>query len=414
VLDTVEFVWAPRLSANALPDQLSAVLASTKALYLVVGLPDCRFADGAIERAAATAAANAEVGAWEFCVKPIAAAKPYHPLSFAIAGLSGPAVLINVAAWRSCRARTASWETLSRDLLAGGFSLRYLPHCAVWCEWSPLAPPAKWERLLARVLRKIIVTAGYGGFSHDLEFRATAGFRYPPAPPDRPLVSLIMRTHAGRRTGLVEALRCVRQQTYEAFELVLIEDGSEEAAPLAADDERIVYRSVTKRGRTAAGNAGLALARGRYIGFFDDDDLLWPDHIEVLVGMLALTGRRAAYAYAIESAIGRNSAGEIRHRLVGEDFTRDNMRLYNRVPIQAVLFERSLYEEVGGFDESLEYLEDWDLWLRYLSATEFACAPKITSLYRVPGDRAAQMRRAMDHQRADIVLRAKHALPDRA
>jgi hypothetical protein len=60
----------------------------------------------------------------------------------------------------------------------------------------------------------------------------------------------------------------------------------------------------------------------------------------------------------------------------------------NYLPIQSVLFHRSLYDENGGFDESLDYLEDWDLWIRYAVTTKFIFIPNITSKYRVPIERS--------------------------
>jgi hypothetical protein len=56
----------------------------------------------------------------------------------------------------------------------------------------------------------------------------------------------------------------------------------------------------------------------------------------------------------------------------------------NLFPIQSVLFERRLYEERGGFDITLEYLEDWNLWLRYGHKNTFKFVAKTTSIYRVP------------------------------
>ncbi len=52
-------------------------------------------------------------------------------------------------------------------------------------------------------------------------------------------------------------------------------------------------------------------------------------------------------------------------------FNLEHLRWSNFMPVNCVLFERSLFEEFGGFDEDLDVLEDWDLWLRYAAATPF-------------------------------------------
>ena len=62
------------------------------------------------------------------------------------------------------------------------------------------------------------------------------------------------------------------------------------------------------------------------------------------------------------------------------------------MPIQSVLFQRQLYLDNGGFDLSLENLEDWNLWVRYSLRHDFLLIPKVTSMYRVPNnvDKALQ------------------------
>lgn len=48
------------------------------------------------------------------------------------------------------------------------------------------------------------------------------------------------------------------------------------------------------------------------------------------------------------------------------------------------MFEKSLFEQYGGFRENVDYLEDWDLWVRYAAHTNFKMVNEITSMYRVP------------------------------
>ena len=56
------------------------------------------------------------------------------------------------------------------------------------------------------------------------------------------------------------------------------------------------------------------------------------------------------------------------------------------MPIQCVLFHRSLYEKWGGLEEDMEQLEDWNLWTRYTLEHDFVFVEKCTSKYRVPAD----------------------------
>ena len=56
----------------------------------------------------------------------------------------------------------------------------------------------------------------------------------------------------------------------------------------------------------------------------------------------------------------------------------------NFIPIQAIIFKKTLFDKYGGFRESFSQLEDWNLWVRYAQLGPFAFTPKVTSFYRTP------------------------------
>ena len=74
-----------------------------------------------------------------------------------------------------------------------------------------------------------------------------------------------------------------------------------------------------------------------------------------------------------------------------------------------MLFRRELYSLHGGFDESLDALEDWDLWIRYSSSGSFATVPKTTSGYRVPADPETAVTRQTHLDDAYAKVYSKHA-----
>jgi len=80
---------------------------------------------------------------------------------------------------------------------------------------------------------------------------------------------------------------------------------------------------------------------------------------------------------------------------------------HNYLPIQAVLFHRSLYARHGGFAEDMDQLEDWNLWTRYTLEDEFVLVEKTTSKYRVPADTrdAAGRQALLDRAYADARAR---------
>ena len=206
------------------------------------------------------------------------------------------------------------------------------------------------------------------------------------------LVSILVRT-CNRPHILKETLESIRKQKYPCIEVIVVEDGENTAEQMLKEefsDLNFKYKCTGERkGRTVAGNLALSMSSGRYLNFLDDDDLIFPNHIEQLAAALENSEKKAAYSVAYESVVKydekekkyRECKRRVRFR---QPFNRVFLTFNNYIPIQSILFERSLYEELGGFDEKLDLLEDWDLWVRYSTRTDFLFVDEITSLYRVP------------------------------
>ncbi|MGE0096077.1 MAG: glycosyltransferase [Alphaproteobacteria bacterium] len=232
-----------------------------------------------------------------------------------------------------------------------------------------------------------------------------------------PRVSIVVRTDGRRPAYLAEAIASVGTQTYAGIELIVVEDGcagvTRSALGSMAYPREIRVIPIPKSGRSVAGNVGLASSRGDLVGFLDDDDWLMPRHVEVLSHAHADGEFGATYAWAWESATfdlesGRLPIRERRRTLVKPGpLTPSTLLVRNRAPIQAVLFRRRLYEQHGGFDEDLEYLEDWDLWLRYVATSRFMEVPEATSVYRIPAERKELQRRATAHALAFANVRRR-------
>ncbi len=233
----------------------------------------------------------------------------------------------------------------------------------------------------------------------------------------RPRVSILIRT-VDRPGCLREALASCANQTYPNLEVVVIEDGPERSRALV-DEFRgqldIRYRATGKRtGRAHAGNLALAEASGEWLNFLDDDDVLFADHVEVLVDTVLRANVAGAYALAWEThtaTAGDGARGEevmhvTRHR---HRFDRITLWHHNFLPIQAVLFHRRLYERYGGFAEDMDQLEDWNLWTRYTLADAFVLVEKTTSKYRVPAEASAAAGRQalLDRAYADALERQR-------
>ena len=218
-------------------------------------------------------------------------------------------------------------------------------------------------------------------------------------PADPPLVTIVIRTYRGRERLLRQAVASAMQQTYPNVEIVVAEDGGafarETVEALAAlGPVPIRHLALPKLGRSAAGNAGMENARGVYLNFLDDDDLLMCDHVETLIAALGEDPKAsAAYglAWMVETVMaeGLDAYTEVLHSIppvFQQHYHYEVLEDHNFIPIQACLFERRLFEERGGFDEALDALEDWNLWLRYGWNETFVYVPKMTSMFRIPAD----------------------------
>ncbi len=224
--------------------------------------------------------------------------------------------------------------------------------------------------------------------------RAEAPRGGPRLPPQDPAVSLIIPTF-GRPALLGRALASVAAQTYSDLEVIVVNDaGSDPAGMVAAWQGAIggggrttLVHHDRNRGLAAARNTGLRLARGRWVGFLDDDDCLLPNHFSALLPSLRL-GARVAFADArsVWEAPAQPLPVTTQQGLYHQfDFDRRRFLTENYIPVQAVLCERALLFEAGPFDERLPVLEDWDLWIRVFARAAPVHVARVTSEVRRSG-----------------------------
>lgn len=258
----------------------------------------------------------------------------------------------------------------------------------------------------------------FAGWGYELR-RDGAFHRFLPQseqPEILPLVSVLVRTH--KRGGFLrQALTTVALQTHRPIEVVVVEDGSEEGRAVCEEFagrlEIAYYQLIPAAGRSVAGNLALSKARGEWLCFLDDDDVFFADHLEVLLQAVREHKLKGAYALAWRTMTRIQDASVPTYdeiswdRMPDEPFSRVAMWHHNYMPIQSVLFHRSLYDTYGGFEEDMEQLEDWNLWTRYTMRDDFVQLRKTTSKYRVPADSAnnAQRQGKLDEAYRDAVAR---------
>lgn len=176
--------------------------------------------------------------------------------------------------------------------------------------------------------------------------------------------SIIMPTF-NRAFIISDAIDSALNQTYQDFELIIVDDGSDDnteqliAEKYAAEltEGKIVYKRIPNSGVCRARNVGLSIAKNEWIAFLDSDNKLLPDFLETFRDAI-YKNPRAKFFYA-----------KIQHRgsghLCGESFCYEKLAGENYIDLGAVVFNKKLYIKLGGFDEDLTRLVDWDLILTY-------------------------------------------------
>ncbi|MEM7378923.1 MAG: glycosyltransferase family 2 protein [Pseudomonadota bacterium] len=234
----------------------------------------------------------------------------------------------------------------------------------------------------------------------------------------QPLVSILIRT-CNRPHLLREALLTATRQTYPNVEVVVVEDGegrSSELIDAEFGDHNVRYiRLGTQQGRSVAGNRALQESRGEWCCFLDDDDGLYLDHVESLLQVALAREVDAAYGWAWEVPTQFHSLDPLRYdelpvsTVHKSHFDYRRLLTSNFLPIQSVLFKRTLFEQKGGFAEDMDQLEDWNLWVRYATGSAFVHVDKTTSRYRVPAEQRHSVERQARLDAAYEDAKARHA-----
>ncbi|NJN45511.1 MAG: glycosyltransferase [Candidatus Competibacteraceae bacterium] len=204
-----------------------------------------------------------------------------------------------------------------------------------------------------------------------------------------PLVSVIVRTK-DRPQLLQEALSSLLTQTYPSLEVVVVNDGGQDVSTAIEHFNqylKITYRThATSRGAAAAANTGLAVANGKYINFLDDDDLLYPEHLEKLALFLETTGEKVAYSDCEKGEYRWDGTDFVlakeKKLFRGIEFDRDRLHCDNYLASMSVLFTRELWDQIGPLDECSTVSEDKELWRRLADQAMFHRLPGITAEYR--------------------------------
>lgn len=209
-----------------------------------------------------------------------------------------------------------------------------------------------------------------------------------------PLISVIIPVYNGEKT-IEETIASLLQQTYSNWELIVIDDGSSDRTPILIQDILAQHPQIQgslvsypQTGACASRNRGAALAQGKFLAFLDADDVWTADKLELQLEALQNSpGAKVAYSWTDYIDItgkflypGGHAThqGNVYEYLLLSNFLENGSN---------ALICRDAFRNVGGFDESVTGVDEWDLFIRMAQQSEFSCEfvviPQVQVFYRL-------------------------------
>ena len=199
-----------------------------------------------------------------------------------------------------------------------------------------------------------------------------------------PIVSVIVPTY-NRPILLRRALESIVKQTFRNFEVIIVNDGGPDVNDVVLEfkEKFSIYLETQeiRQGAGAARNIGLRRSHGKYVAYLDDDDIYYPEHLDVLYQCLERENGVFAYsdAYRVWSRFEGSECIQFeRDRPYSINFSRFEILRHNITPTLCIMHTRKILDSTGIFDETLKSHEDWDLWIRISRWCELQHIPQTT------------------------------------
>ena len=212
---------------------------------------------------------------------------------------------------------------------------------------------------------------------------------------ENPLISIMMPACNAERY-IHEALDSLSAQTYENFEVIIIDDASVDntyaiASEYQKKDKRFrVFQHGENMGIGVSRQKALVHSRGKYIAFLDSDDRWLPEKLEIFARTFGKRAKKPLCIHSNAVIIDKdgNKTGENFQNLINnenyplEGDLHEFFLLDNWINIPSSIIEREALINVGGFRNIL-VLEDWDMWIRYSRVADFVYIDQELTEYRI-------------------------------
>lgn len=230
-----------------------------------------------------------------------------------------------------------------------------------------------------------------------------------------PLISIITPTY-NRSDYLPEAIDSVLCQTYNNFELIIVDDGSTDGTKSLVEaylsDKRIKYFYQCNQGQSVARNKGIYESSGDFICFLDSDNAWFPNKLvrslkefrsfpdaDIVYGNNILIDENSV---EIGISTMKRYSGRITHHLLKDNF----------VSMNTTMTRKKCFDEMGLFNESDRIAEDYELWLRFSTKFEFRYISELLGYYRIMDDQISSNKQERFSGNERLLLNFLDQYPD--
>ena len=204
------------------------------------------------------------------------------------------------------------------------------------------------------------------------------------------LVSIIIPVY-NSENFIDKAIESVLNQTYQNFEIIVIDDGSTDKTKeviQSFQDKRILYEYQENSGPAAARNNGIKISNGELLAFLDSDDI-WESHKLETQAKILLNNPNICMVY---NHFTLKPEGDEHEKLVKfknhnrEDFIKNLLiKPFLTIPYPStVMLKKSFLDQAGYFNTELKLGEDWDLWFRLAKLADCSCIDKVLTKRYTP------------------------------
>lgn len=208
-----------------------------------------------------------------------------------------------------------------------------------------------------------------------------------------PFFSVIMPVY-NSAPYLEEAVNSIREQTFPDWELIMVDDGSTDICPeiidrLKAADSRIRAVRQDNRGVSAATNHGLSLAHASWVCYLDNDDIWFKETLARYHGYI-VEHPQAQFIYGYRHRLRGGKVTELKGLFQEHPTGPREVFEYSYLSPMRVCHSRALLTKVGGYDENLRCMQDYDFFLRVSMHTPLEPINYATGLRRRHGNNLSQ------------------------